>query len=143
MVSNRRFSHPITDTKPWYRQFWPWFIIALPASAVIAGLTTVYIAFDEPDGLVVDDYYKEGLAINQTLARDQRAAQLGLSALVTPGDQGDEFSIDLRRGAESEGEETLILTLQHPTRAHMDVTVPLVDRGAGGFHARVPPLATG
>ena len=108
MVSNRRFSHPIADTKPWYRQFWPWFIIALPASAVIAGLTTVYIAFDEPDGLVVDDYYKEGLAINQTLARDQRAAQLGLSALVTPGGKGDEFSVDLRRGAESEGEETLV-----------------------------------
>ena len=29
---------------PWYRQFWPWFVIALPASAVIAGLTTVWIA---------------------------------------------------------------------------------------------------
>ena len=25
------------DTQPWYKYFWPWFIIALPASAVVAG----------------------------------------------------------------------------------------------------------
>ena len=41
------------DTKPWYRQFWPWFIIALPASAVVAGLTTVWIAMQTTDSLVV------------------------------------------------------------------------------------------
>lgn len=29
---------------PWYKYPWVWFIIALPASAVIAGLYTVYIA---------------------------------------------------------------------------------------------------
>ena len=32
------------DTLPWYRQFWPWFIIALPATAVVASLATVWIA---------------------------------------------------------------------------------------------------
>lgn len=26
------------DTKPWYRQFWPWFLIALPGvSAAVSG----------------------------------------------------------------------------------------------------------
>ena len=40
---------------PWYRQFWPWFIIALPASAVIASLITFYLAVSRPDHLVVDD----------------------------------------------------------------------------------------
>ena len=40
---------------PWYRQFWPWFIIALPASAVIAGIITFYLAVSRPDQLVVDD----------------------------------------------------------------------------------------
>ncbi len=40
---------------PWYRQFWPWFIIALPASAVIASFITLYLAISRPDPLVVDD----------------------------------------------------------------------------------------
>ncbi|NOR18755.1 MAG: hypothetical protein GQ538_01535 [Xanthomonadales bacterium] len=40
---------------PWYRQFWPWFIIALPASAVIASLITFYLAVSRPDHLVVED----------------------------------------------------------------------------------------
>ena len=41
------------DTKPWYRQFWPWFIIALPASAVVASLYTVSLAVRTTDSLVV------------------------------------------------------------------------------------------
>ena len=32
------------DTKPWYRHFWPWFIIALLGSGVSASLYTVYLA---------------------------------------------------------------------------------------------------
>lgn len=40
---------------PWYKQFWPWFIIALPASAVVAGFYTLWLAINTPDYLVVDD----------------------------------------------------------------------------------------
>ncbi|MCX7553315.1 hypothetical protein OS175_05450 [Marinicella sp. S1101] len=29
---------------PWYKYPWLWFVISLPASAVVAGLITVYIA---------------------------------------------------------------------------------------------------
>ena len=35
---------PVEDTVPWYQQFWPWFLILLPASVVVAGLTTLVIA---------------------------------------------------------------------------------------------------
>lgn len=40
---------------PWYRQFWPWFIIALPAASIIAGIITVYLALSRPFHLVVGD----------------------------------------------------------------------------------------
>lgn len=30
--------------KPWYKHPWVWVMIALPASAVVAGLYTVYLA---------------------------------------------------------------------------------------------------
>ncbi len=39
---------------PWYRQFWPWFLIALPASAVIASLYTLYLAVTHPDPVIID-----------------------------------------------------------------------------------------
>jgi len=43
---------------PWYRQFWPWFIIALPTSAVIASFVSLWLAVSNPDHLVVtgDEY---------------------------------------------------------------------------------------
>ena len=48
------------DTKPWYRHFWVWFIIALPAAAVVAGLFTLYLAVSNPDSLVIsDEEYRE------------------------------------------------------------------------------------
>ena len=69
-------------SKPWYREPWPWFLMSLPATAVIAGLATVWIAVTSADGLVVGDYYKAGLAINQTLARDDTARALALTATL-------------------------------------------------------------
>ena len=41
--------------QPWYRQFWPWFIIALPTSAVIASFISLWLAVSNPDHLVVDE----------------------------------------------------------------------------------------
>ena len=32
------------EVQPWYRHFWPWFIIVLLGSAVSASLYTVYLA---------------------------------------------------------------------------------------------------
>ena len=81
---------------PWYRQFWPWFLILLPASVVVAGLTTLYIANRHADDLVVDDYYKDGLAINRQLEKKQRAADRALrrNSRFT----GDTVSVSYRPG---------------------------------------------
>ena len=40
---------------PWYRQFWPWFIIAIPSSAVIGGFMTLWLALTHPESLVVEE----------------------------------------------------------------------------------------
>ncbi len=47
---------------PWYRYKLVWMIIAIPAASVIAGINMIYLAVNTDDGLVVDDYYKEGMA---------------------------------------------------------------------------------
>jgi hypothetical protein len=36
---------------PWYRYFWPWFIVALLVASVAAGISTVVIAFTNQDSL--------------------------------------------------------------------------------------------
>jgi hypothetical protein len=41
-----------TDTQPWYRQFWPWFLIALPGSTVIGCAITIWLAVTNPDTIV-------------------------------------------------------------------------------------------
>ena len=54
-------------TKPWYKEPWPWVLIAIPFSAVIMGVVLITLALESEDGLVVDDYYWKGKQINQVL----------------------------------------------------------------------------
>jgi hypothetical protein len=70
----------MSDTRRWYREPWVWLLISLPMTAVIAGMVTLYLAVSTSDGLVVDDYYKRGKAINVDLARDAAAARHELRA---------------------------------------------------------------
>ena len=37
-----------TNPEPWYRHFWPRVLISLPLAAVLAGVTTLFLAMDEP-----------------------------------------------------------------------------------------------
>ncbi|WP_298440115.1 FixH family protein [uncultured Ferrimonas sp.] len=64
--------------QPWYKQFWPWFLIVLPMCAVSASIYTFYLASTSQFSLVADDYYKKGKGINQDLSRIRSAKQLGL-----------------------------------------------------------------
>lgn len=68
------------EIKPWYREPWPWVIIGSLSFVVIACFVTLGLAIWSYDGLVEDDYYKQGLAINQTLARAARSEALSLTA---------------------------------------------------------------
>jgi hypothetical protein len=40
---------------PWYRQLWPWILIALPTSAVVACAVTVWLVLKYPEHEVVRD----------------------------------------------------------------------------------------
>src|SRR5512140_1636724 len=66
--------------QPWYREPWPWILMAGPAAVVVAGFVTAWLAVRSDDGLVMDDYYKEGLAINKTIGRSETAERLGIHA---------------------------------------------------------------
>src|SRR5688572_10359806 len=79
---------PSTDhtAKPWFKEPWPWILMSGPAVVVVAGAFTIWLAFVSSDGLVADDYYKRGLAINQELQRDRVAAERSLTAEMNASD---------------------------------------------------------
>jgi len=133
-------TNPALQSKPWYREPWPWFLISLPASAVAAGLVTVWIAATSADGLVVGDYYKAGLAINQTLARDDAARALALTATV----KSENGVLALALGGRMQAyPEQLTLTLAHPPRQGMDQILTLDHTGGGHYRAALPLLHAG
>jgi hypothetical protein len=125
---------------PWYKQGWPWFLIAWPATAVVAGCVTLWLARDSWDGLVVDDYYKEGQAIVQVLDRTRHARELGLSARATVRD--GEVRVDLAAARVEDLPASLYLTIIHPTRAGQDQEILL--KGQEGVYAgAIEPLHAG
>lgn len=107
---------------PWYRQFWPWFLIALPGSVVIASVGMLFVALANDDSRVRDDYYKEGLAINQTLATDQAAQRLALQAAIHIDNDGH-LALQLR--GDLQPPAALQLQFIHPLDSQRDLTLPL------------------
>ncbi len=68
--------------KPWYKQFWPWFLIILPLTVVIWTVITVIVFANNSVSLVTEDYYKKGKGINIDLTKINVAKELGLNATV-------------------------------------------------------------
>lgn len=119
--------------KPWYRQFWPWFIIALPLSAVIASIATVMIAVDQAPSLVVDDYAKIGLATHRKMERDKRAAELGMAAEVHLVAQSTRVEVRLNsHGTIQQDPVWLALSILHPTDETRDLRLRL-EKSENGY----------
>jgi uncharacterized protein len=112
----------VTDTTPWYRQPWPWFIISLPASAVIAGSITFYIAASGWDGPVAADYYRKGLAINEEITRSKLGQDLGVAAVLhfSGLHQGELVRVQLDADKPLPPEAALRVRLLHPGRKDAD-----------------------
>src|SRR4051812_18620337 len=108
---------------PWYRHRWPWFLMAGPAIVVVASIGTAVLAVRTDDGVVADDYYKQGLAINETLEREQHARDLAVAATL-------QFNEDVTRArvvlaGHAPPPPVLKLSLIHPTRAGEDQVIAL------------------
>ncbi len=123
--------------QPWYREPWPWILMGGPATVVVASLATAWLAVRSDDGLVADDYYKQGLAINQVLRRSEAAERLGVTAELTLVDGR------VRVLLAAAGDGALTLQLAHPTRAGMDQSVRLNPVRPGVYEGRLAPVRAG
>lgn len=120
-----------SDGKPWYKEPWPWFLMAGPAIVIVAGFATAWLAIISNDGLVTDDYYKQGLAINQRLQRDHHASDLGLSADFMRS--GQQVRLLLKADAAVSLPDLLTLKLAHPTRSGQDQLIKMTSEGQGFY----------
>ena len=122
----------------WTREPWPWLLMAGPATVLVAGAATTWIAIASHDGVVAEDYYKQGLSINRLLAREDAARRLGISGDVelAPG--------RLKVALQGDAPEALFAHLAHATRAGNDQRLRLRRvEGATTYEAELPPLPAG
>ncbi len=119
---------------PWYREPWPWLLMAGPAAVLVAGAFTIWIAFATSDGLVTQDYYKQGLAVNKVLEREEAASRMGLTAGIELAGDRHRIAVNLH-GLES---RELTVRFAHATRSGHDFGLRLVRVGSGRYEAAVP-----
>ncbi len=125
---------PASATAPWYRQAWPWLLMLMPAIALVGGLYTAFLAYTTNNSLVVDDYYKEGKAINLDIARDRRAVEMGLQAVLAT--EGDGLALRLTGKDGVPMPAAVSLKIMHATQSERDIAGQLL-RGADGVY-RLP-----
>lgn len=125
--------------RPWYREPWPWLLFFPPAVAVVAGTITMVIAINSFDGVVSDDYYRQGLAINRSLEREAQARQRGLSARVQFNPSGEQVRVTVSGDVSADG--ALRLLLVRAARSGDDQQVELASVAPGLYEGRlVRPL---
>lgn len=128
---------------PWYRHRWPWLLMAGPFLVIVAGVVTVYLAVISNDGLVDDDYYKQGLAINQETARDQMAVQRGMQAELMQNADSGGFRVLLQANPGVALPKSLVVRIAHPTRAGVDQRLVLMEEGGGVYAGNLSIPLTG
>ena len=129
----------------WYREPLVWMVLAIPASAVIAGAVMLVLANATWDGLVADDYYQQGMQINRSLARDAEAARLGLEAAVSFPALGvvEARVAGVHGAAAALSGDRLNLRFARASRAGKDVRVPMTRDAAGIWRGTLPAIAPG
>ena len=127
---------------PWYREPWVWLMIAFPLSAVIGGMITIYLAVVTSDGLVVDDYYKRGKAINRDLARDTAAASYQLKASIDLDLRDNRMQLQLE-SATAVMPKRLTFSLLHPTQPGHDQVISLQHAGDGVYSGDIDEVGRG
>ncbi len=124
--------------EPWYKQGWPWTLIAIPFLTVVAGVITIIIASNTDDSLVQDDYYKKGLAINSNLALTQFAADNQIAATAYFDQASKLLLVKLSSGLELP--TSLTLTLSHPTLDQKDRSYKLSQLVGNEYAAEIDSI---
>ncbi|NMM41780.1 FixH family protein [Pseudoalteromonas arctica] len=125
---------------PWYKNFWPWFLIFFPLVAIIGCISLFITAIGNGPDMVVDDYYKKGKAINLELSKFNKAKALYLHGELTV--DSDKISFKFNKG-DSSNIHALKLSFYHRTIQDHDFAIHLTPNANGEFTAIIAPFING
>ncbi len=117
---------------PWYKNFWPWFLIFFPLVAIIGCISLFITAIGNGPDMVVDDYYKKGKAINLELTKFEKAKALYLHGELNV--TNDRVSFKFTKG-DSSNVHVLKLSFYHRTIKAHDFTATLTPNANQEFTA--------
>jgi len=129
----------VEQVLPWYRQFWFWFVFGPLIFIIVLCIFTVSLAFHYSDDIVTDNYYKDGVMINQTLQQDERAAALNLSATIKFDLAAGEVLVSVKNAQNLP--QQLVLFMDHPVKKTKDQHIILQEIATGEYRAELssPP----
>ncbi|MBU2886896.1 FixH family protein [Gilvimarinus agarilyticus] len=130
-------SNDVKEGQPWYKEPWAWFVLTPLIVVVIVTLSFVTVAVKMADDTVIDNYYKEGRMINQSLAQDKRAANWQLSVDIVWQSNNEQLQLVLHSPMIPHP-EALVLWLDHPVDETQDLSVTATKTGANQYTASVP-----
>lgn len=130
-------------SKPWYKEPWPWIIMAFPFTSMVLGAMMFTLAMNTNNSLVVDDYYKQGKGINRRIARDRMAVELGVEALIKQTKTGIELTISTSNNDKLNAQPTIyaaefVLRWTHVTHSERDGEATLRPVGPGRYYSVIP-----
>lgn len=107
------------STQPAYKNPWFWLVLSPLIFAFISGMITLYLASNDFDGLVTDEYIKEGFAIHAPSNAQTLTATLHVStdSLV--------LALHPKNPKHFVVAKQLQLHIVHPTRASRDIKLLL------------------
>lgn len=137
-----------TNIPPWYRQFWPWFLIFIPAATVVAGLYTLWLAMQGNDSLVAPPGDGMEIVTERRNAAERQAALLGLDANIVIDPDSGAINVNMASNGGHEWPASLNLLFSHPTNAQLDRNISLSaaipgDDGTPRWAGHVSPVPTG
>ncbi|PTQ88500.1 FixH family protein [Agitococcus lubricus] len=133
-----------TTAKPWYKNAWVWFVIAIPVISLILSFSMLFVALDVKDSEVQDDWYTKGKAINQDFARDDYATALSINGVLTMSPQQIVLQIQSPYNLDEKAlPAELSLLLAHPSDKLRDLKVTLNKQSDGQYRANIPQTLTG
>ncbi|MBQ0715278.1 FixH family protein [Paraperlucidibaca wandonensis] len=132
-----------TAQRPWYRQFWVWFIIVLPFISIMGSLYFVYTAVVNRDDVVSGDWYQDGKSINEDFARVDVARELNMHANIILDDISGEVLVSMQGNKDVQWPASLKLNLYHVTQKVRDQTLNLTAVSPGEYRGQLAKAPVG
>ena len=133
-----------TQSQRWFAEPMMLLVVGIPLTSVIVSFIFLFVAIRSFDGVVEDDYYRQGKEINRLLMRDDTARRLQLNAAITIG--AERISVVMSAAQTLDWPSGLTLRLMHPTRDGRDLALQLEkdnDARAQIYRANIPLFETG